>query len=499
MFKTGRRWNEVCAVLFGAGAFVSLLALSSYSPLDPSFNSATALDAPGNLIGRAGSYSSDLLFQIFGLSAFLLPVVLGTLAWKRARSEAIESPIAKATGLTLLVASLGGGFGLFSVNYSWQFRGAIPPGGLVGRLLADGLLHLLNVVGTLVLLSLAFLSALYLLTTFSLTAALPWLKSRFGWIWTLAEKWTAWREGRSVKTEQARRERAERELQKKRADLQKEIENQKKSGSLMPLVKVRLGPVTAPPPTPAPSPVSAPVSAKQPEPEPVDAITRMHREQEAAAPKPAPVPKAAPVEKPAPVERAAPVSVTQQPPPPPPKKPVVLGKPEGFRLPSSALLQQPDMRPALDEDDLRRLAQVLTMKCGEFDVTGTVTQINPGPVVTTFEFKPEAGIKYSRITNLVDDLCLAMEAESILIDRIPGKSTVGIEVPNAKRETIALREIVESPEFSGSISKLTLSLGKDINGRLRMADLNTMPNLLMAGSTGTGKSVCLKSFLDSML
>jgi len=119
--------------------------------------------------------------------------------------------------------------------------------------------------------------------------------------------------------------------------------------------------------------------------------------------------------------------------------------------------------------------------------------------VTTFEFKPEAGIKYSRITNLVDDLCLALEAESILIERIPGKSTIGIEVPNAKRETIHLREMMESREFSESTSKLTLALGKDINGRLRVCELNTMPHLLMAGSTGTGKSVALNSFLVSML
>lgn len=191
--------------------------------------------------------------------------------------------------------------------------------------------------------------------------------------------------------------------------------------------------------------------------------------------------------------------VTAPVPPPPPSKPRVLGKSASFKLPSTALLKEPDRQEALDEDELKRLAQVLTLKCAEFDVTGSVTQINPGPVVTTFELKPEAGIKYSRITNLVDDLCLAMAAESILIERIPGKSTVGIEVPNHKRETIYLRELLESTEFSNSHSKLTLGLGKEINGKLRVAELNTMPHLLMAGSTGTGKSVCLNSILLSIL
>ena len=128
-----------------------------------------------------------------------------------------------------------------------------------------------------------------------------------------------------------------------------------------------------------------------------------------------------------------------------------------------------------------------------------VVQINPGPVVTTFEFKPEAGIKYSRVTGLSDDLCLALRAESILIERMAGKSTVGIQVPNHERETIWLREVVEAQEFLASKSKLTLALGKDINGRIVTADLNAMPHLLIAGSTGSGKSVAINAFIMSML
>ncbi len=116
----------------------------------------------------------------------------------------------------------------------------------------------------------------------------------------------------------------------------------------------------------------------------------------------------------------------------------------GFKLPPSSLLHRADEQQAIDADELKLLAQVLTEKYAEFDVHGQVTQINPGPVVTTFEFKPEAGIKYSRITNLTDDLCLALKAESILIERMAGKSTVGIQVPNREREIIWLRENIES-------------------------------------------------------
>ena len=170
-----------------------------------------------------------------------------------------------------------------------------------------------------------------------------------------------------------------------------------------------------------------------------------------------------------------------------------------YKLPSTALLHRPDEHSDINELELKNLAQVLAEKCGEFDVRGQVVQINPGPVVTTFEFKPEAGIKYSRITSLCDDLCLALRAESILIERMSGKSTVGIQVPNHERETIWLREVVEAQEFLGSKSKITLAMGKDINGRIVTAELNTMPHLLIAGSTGSGKSVAINAFIMSML
>jgi S-DNA-T family DNA segregation ATPase FtsK/SpoIIIE len=171
----------------------------------------------------------------------------------------------------------------------------------------------------------------------------------------------------------------------------------------------------------------------------------------------------------------------------------------GYKLPSTTLLHRPDERSEFDEAELQRLAQVLTGKCAEFDVRGTVTQINPGPVVTTFEFKPEAGIKLSRITSLNEDLSLALKAESVLIERMAGKSTVGVQVPNSNRETIWLREVIESHEFSGSKSRTTLALGKDINGRIVTAELNTMPHLLIAGSTGSGKSVAINAFIMSVL
>ena len=113
----------------------------------------------------------------------------------------------------------------------------------------------------------------------------------------------------------------------------------------------------------------------------------------------------------------------------------------GFKLPPSTLLNSGEGPQTVREDELREEAKVLVEKCAEFDVRGQVVQINPGPMVTTYEFKPEAGVKYSRVTGLADDLCLAMRAESILIERMAGKSTVGIQVPNHERETIHLRDV----------------------------------------------------------
>jgi S-DNA-T family DNA segregation ATPase FtsK/SpoIIIE len=171
----------------------------------------------------------------------------------------------------------------------------------------------------------------------------------------------------------------------------------------------------------------------------------------------------------------------------------------GYKLPPSSLLYKSNEEAVVREGALRDEARILVQKCGEFGVDGQVTQINPGPVVTTFEFRPDAGVKYSRVTGLADDLCLAMAAESILIERMPGKSTVGIQVPNHDRETIWLRDVVECESFAQSKSKLAIALGKDINGRIVTADLAAMPHVLIAGSTGSGKSVAINAMIMSVL
>lgn len=168
-------------------------------------------------------------------------------------------------------------------------------------------------------------------------------------------------------------------------------------------------------------------------------------------------------------------------------------------LPGTHFLTPQPPRIEQKDEELLAIAQELSEKTKEFNVTGRVVHICQGPVVTTYEFKPDPGVKYSRVTGLVDDLCLALKAESIRIDRIPGKAFVGIEVPNRERETIHLREVIESKKFRDSKSLLSIALGKTIDGLNFVTDLATMPHLLIAGATGAGKSVGVNSLIVSIL
>jgi len=170
-------------------------------------------------------------------------------------------------------------------------------------------------------------------------------------------------------------------------------------------------------------------------------------------------------------------------------------------LPALDLLTPPPAQSGgPSEESLRSQAASLTTCLADFGIQGEVMRVVPGPVVTMFEFKPAPGVKVSRIAGLSNDIALAMKALAVRIEApIPGKDTVGVEIPNAKRQTVYLREILQSEPFTGSASRLTLSIGKDIQGKPFVADLARMPHLLVAGATGSGKSVCINGILLSIL
>ncbi|PIE02282.1 MAG: hypothetical protein CSA81_07895 [Acidobacteria bacterium] len=170
-----------------------------------------------------------------------------------------------------------------------------------------------------------------------------------------------------------------------------------------------------------------------------------------------------------------------------------------WKYPNIDFFEPPHEGNEIDRDELHEKALSLEGKLGEFDVTGTMKNIIPGPIVTTYEFKPDPGIKYSKIVGLQDDLCLALGAESMRIDRIAGRYSIGFEVPNNKKETIFFREMISNDHFKDSPSKLMLTLGKTIEGEPYCSDLAKMPHLLIAGQTGSGKSVGLNAMVCSIL
>ena len=493
-----RRLNELIGFLVLVFAALLVLALVSYSPLDPSFNTAApppTSHPAHNWIGVFGALASDLTLQVLGVAAFLIPVYLMMYSVRWFRSRPINSPYAKTLGCLALLVFVAGLLGLPPWSFRWM--GAVPAEGLLGRIVADALIHYFNVVGAYLICVAMIAVALYLSTAFSFGAVQIWSQTRFSFAYAALDRFADWRAERE-------RKKAAKELEKKRA-----------SANGKPVVTAQLVPrraeapgqeKAAANPTRAPQPVSA--AGGSPTGQVKSGIERMFdAEVELHSGDPDAPPTATALEpdnevaptRPEEVAAVGPIAVTSR------ADSTLHGKTTmpklagGYKLPSTALLRRPDEHSTINEDELKVTAQVLQEKYGEFDVRGQVTQINPGPVVTTFEFKPEAGIKYSRITGLTDDLCLALRAESILIERMAGKSTVGIQVPNHERETIWLREVVESQEFLGTKSKLTLAMGKDINGRIVTADLNSMPHLLIAGSTGSGKSVAINAFIMSLL
>jgi S-DNA-T family DNA segregation ATPase FtsK/SpoIIIE len=471
-----RRLNELVGLVLCVSALLLFLALASYSPLDPSLNSASVLTgshAARNWIGILGAYLSDIVLQFLGIGSFLLPTFLFMLGMRWFRSRAVQAPIAKTLGAIWLLMFVPALLAILPGHFRWM--GAMPIEGLTGRIVGDVLIRYLNVAGAYIVCTTVLAVALYLTTAFSFSAIQVWAPTRFAFFVALRDRWKDWQDQRE-------RKRQQKELEKRRAE--------------KPVVTAQLVPARVPVPRPEVARPESPRTEREIPGVQTDnvqrtGIERMAEEDEAAF---APVPSS-PASQDAPPD----IEVTNRADSEHKPKTVMPKIAGSYKLPPSSLLHRADDQQAVHEDELKLLATVLTDRYAEFDVHGQVTQINPGPVVTTFEYKPEAGIKYSRIIGLTDDLCLALRAESILVERMPGKSTVGIQVPNREREIIWLRENIESQEFIGSKSKITLAMGKDINGRLAVADLAGMPHLLIAGSTGTGKSVAINAMIMSIL
>jgi len=468
------RLNEVCAFLFLLAGLFVFLSLASYYSFDPSFNTVASAAKPVNLIGRVGSYSSDFLLQTLGWAAYTIPMLLFALGLKWIWSSEIHAPWIRVVGAGLWVCSTCTALGLTG----WRpIGGAIPAGGLFGLVLADSLIGSMNMTGALIFTVACWVVSLYLVSTFEVAYLKRWLSGPIAFFQSVSERLRGWRERRAIKAKAKAEKRALRRALKVEKQAEKQAE--KSSRVEQPVETSETLPEAAHE-AEILDPIKPAKKRKELPPSVEDIPIRPLEE-------PEPQNDAPPWEE---AKTSAPVREEIQ----PSRRTRTM-----FKLPPTDLLHEVPGRSAYDSQELKDTAVRIKEKFEEFNVLGNVMQINPGPVVTTFEFKPEAGVKYSRITTLTEDLCLGLQAESILIERIPGKSTVGIEVPNTKREVISLRQILESEEFDSSASPLTVALGKDINGRIKVGALDTMPHLLVAGSTGSGKSVMLNSLIMSIL
>ncbi|QMV19247.1 DNA translocase FtsK [Granulicella sp. 5B5] len=546
-----RRLNEMLGLVVIVVAGLLLLSLLTYTPSDPSLDSVSSVAGPHavhNWAGAFGAYLSDLLLQSLGIAVAFIPVVLLSIGISWLRSRPVGSGMSRLSGLLLWLVFAPATIAL--LPFSLHYKHAVPIAGLEGRLLCDALVKNLNLPGTTILCGLMVLLSLYLATSFTLTNAREWFASHFGFLSILSNGIAT----RRQRHQEANVDGAFASYQPSAAPAPEEPAQATANGSILSsffhwfgrrkreveeLMEDETPTATEPPSmwetmprthvdaadaaginvaAAAVAPYSAELAAAA---APIRTsgelpfVAQQQQDDWLNAPErhtPAPIlPKPQLVPKPVPAQSmpampsptanirdqniafgeradANQLAVT------------ILPKSiRGYKLPPSSLLYHSEEHAQVREDELRAEARVLVEKCAEFGVDGNVEQINPGPVVTTFEFRPDAGVKYARVTGLADDLCLAMAAESILIERMPGKSTVGIQVPNRERETIWLRDVVECESFAQSKSRLAIALGKDISGRIVTGDLASMPHVLIAGSTGSGKSVAINAMIMSVL
>ncbi len=451
-FWKSRLASEAIGILLLLAGLLGALALLSYDPHDPNVFSWTAggeAAAPRNWIGGFGASLATALYALFGLAAWGVAALVFVLGWRRFWARPLPNPASKAAGI---------GIGLFSVPMLLTLvlgRGRVrgdemEMGGQIGRSLADAFRGRIGTTGAVLVAITLVLLAVPLATQVSLGDVFLRLRVRFAHV--AGRLTVGWARHRDRRTKERLR----------RTVVSKHLEKVKKEG--VSLEDIPFAPEDAPPivrEVPGPGKFSikkttAPVRAK-------------------------PAASSAPKKKPEPQQSL----------------PLML---DGYALPPVSLLEKRAEAGAIDRKALAETGRVIAAKCAEFGVEGDVTEYHPGPVVTTYEFRPAAGIKVNQVMGLSEDLALALSAESIRVERLPGRASVGIEVPNpGGGEVIAVRDVVESERFQGSRSLLTLALGKDIHGEPVVDDLRAMPHLLIAGTTGSGKSVGINALITSIL
>nr|WP_285860785.1 DNA translocase FtsK [Pseudomonas sp. BGr12]MDL2419653.1 DNA translocase FtsK 4TM domain-containing protein [Pseudomonas sp. BGr12] len=473
------RLKEGALIAMGALCLYLWMALLTYDQSDPGFSHTSNVDQVQNAAGRAGAYFADILFMVLGYFAYIFPLLLAVKTWQIFRER--HQPWQwsgwlfswRLIGLVFLVLS---GAALAHIHFHSAASLPASAGGALGESLGDLARNALNVQGSTLMFIALFLFGLTVFTDLS------WFKvmdvtgkitlDLFEVFQGAANRWWA-----------ARNERKRLVAQLREADAQdyavaapavSERREQPKARERIvdrdpPLSK----PVVEREQPPAPAPVQAPAPV--------------------AAPAPAPVimPTPAPARAPEPSKR---VQKEKQ-------APLFVDSAIEGTLPPISILDPAEKKQVnYSPESLAGVGQLLEIKLKEFGVEVSVDSIHPGPVITRYEIQPAAGVKVSRIANLAKDLARSLAVTSVrVVEVIPGKTTVGIEIPNEDRQIVRFSEVLSSPQYDEAKSPVTMALGHDIGGKPVITDLAKMPHLLVAGTTGSGKSVGVNAMILSIL
>jgi S-DNA-T family DNA segregation ATPase FtsK/SpoIIIE len=459
--------REAVAVALLLGALLIAVALLSHSPVDPSpFHASTLRESPQNLAGWLGATLSAALFSFIGVTAFVLPVAAAVLGWRLLRQSPMANPRLAAVGWGMLLVALPGFASLLTRDVPFR-DGRVSSGGYLGLSETELLRGFAGPVGGIVVLIFLLIVGILLLSGASAGAFADRLTER------IRDRWFA----RRREVHERRREKEEDRARQRVIDRQ--VRRLEKSGAYR-----------------------GSLTVKEVEGRGRFRIVRKHAEEAVVVEE---VPDATEAE-------GSTKKSSRKPKKTAPKKQAPKSKSgklqeefdfvddlESYDLPKESFLELAEEAPERDSAALIEMSKLITAKCQEFKVRGEVVNIRTGPVITTYEFRLDSGVKISAVQNLSEDLALALRTDSVRIERIPGRATVGIEVPNPDPEVIRLRQLITVPEFDRAQSLLTLSLGVDIRGKPFFSDLSRMPHLLMGGFTGAGKSVGLNAMIMSIL
>jgi S-DNA-T family DNA segregation ATPase FtsK/SpoIIIE len=520
-----RELSGLAIALVGCGV---LVALVSYDHSDPSWNTAKA-GAANNLLGRPGAHLADLLIQTLGIGAFFLAVLPLFWAWRLMRHQPLDRLWWRVTSMLFGVLFLAAGLSPLPAIEGWAERGSL--GGVVGNML----LH--RISDTIILsagpvaifwLALAVGAFGLLLVMIALgLSSTEWQRvgtvihavTRAGWAVVATVTRTV---GRTLRWLGLRG------LEGAGTVAGNMMRREPAPAAAPAFAMPEAGPAARPrfaranPPTPrnidpgaepgeerAPSRPPIIIGGGRPDlddPDLDDGIDMLPEEEDDdLIDLPSARPVVEPPRRPMPPQRVAPAAIepVRRPVAPPPRQTSFeLAPPDTYELPPLDLLTLPDptKRPAVaDPRVLEQNAAALEQVLSDFGVRGSIVKVNPGPVVTLYELEPAPGTKSSRVIGLADDIARSMSAVSVRVAVVPGRNVIGIELPNQKREMVLLRELLGSDQMDKAGSKLGLVLGKDIGGGPIIADLARMPHLLVAGTTGSGKSVAINTMILSLL